>query len=260
MRLDEKLLFLRNPRGSIIKQFFLHGKYTYQLSRMYSPTPERRFYREHKLLTHLMSELEGLTAKTDFDDEQQVLKVTRKFEGLVSLLNGHAEHEDKVIHELLRQKGSVLHKETEGEHREQDASLKGLQEKLDAITECKDPRQRVRSGYEFYLAYRKFFGDNLLHLHYEESVLMPELQRLCTDEELRAVEWATYHKMDPQDMSHMLSILSPHMNRDDREYFITDMHKCTPDKFAQAWRGIAALLDSEERKELQARLGIRASE
>ena len=40
-----------------------------------------------------MSGLERLAAKTDFNDERQMLNVKKEFEDVVSLLNSHAEHE-----------------------------------------------------------------------------------------------------------------------------------------------------------------------
>ena len=191
---------------------------------------------------------------------EQTQEVRKGLDGIVALLKGHAKHEDKAIHELLRQKKSTLQVEVEKEHEEQDASLNELQRKIEAISECKDARERVRVGYEFYLAYRKFVGENLLHLHHEETVLMPELQRICTEEELRAVEWATYQLMEPEHMVHMLKSLAPHMNPDDHEYFISDMHTCAPGKFAKAWPGIVKVIGPDESEELQEKLGISVSE
>jgi hypothetical protein len=52
-------------------------------------------------------------------------------------------------------------------------TLKHLQNLLAAVKISTDP---IEAGYQFYLTFRKFVGDNLLHLHEEETKLLPELQ------------------------------------------------------------------------------------
>lgn len=103
-------------------------------------------------------------------------------------------------------------------------------------------------GYQFYLTYRNFVGENLRHLHEEETVIMPELHRLYTDEKLRQVEPRTYQKMTPEQMIHLLTTLFPHFNFDDKQQFLRDIKDFQSDKFKQIWPHIVPYVEESEKK------------
>lgn len=142
-------------------------------------------YREHKYVSFALSELERLIAKTDFTDDVAIHHIQNEWQSIKEMLEGHAYHEEHNFHALLEKKGSTIHHEAHKDHEHQEETLKNLQNLLDAFKTSPD---RIEAGYQFYLIYHKFVGDSLLHLHEEETKLLPELQRLCTDEELRAIE------------------------------------------------------------------------
>lgn len=58
---------------------------------------------------------------------------------------------------------------------------------LDKIKDAQTDEHKIKSGYQFYLWFRKFSGDNLIHLHEEETIILPELQKLYSDVELKKV-------------------------------------------------------------------------
>jgi len=94
------------------------------------------------------------------------------------------------------------------------------------VSESIDPEERIELGYQLYLWFRKFAGENLLPLHEEETVILPDLQRLYSDEELNQVEFESYRVMTPEDLIHMMQVLFPHMNPEDRLAFLTDIKAC----------------------------------
>ena len=189
-----------------------------------------KLYREHKYVSFVLSELERLIAKTDFTDDEAVEHLQSEWQSIKEMLQGHAQHEEENFHSLLERKGSTIHRDAHDDHKEQEETLENLDSLLDALKTSAD---RVESGYQFYLAYRKFVGDNLLHLHEEETKLLPELQRLCTDEELRALEHPTYALMTAEEIGEMVQILFPHMNFSDKCAFLTDIRLAQPEKFLQ---------------------------
>ena len=187
-----------------------------------------KLYREHKYVSFALSELEKLIAKTDFTDDAAIDHIQNEWQRTTEMLEGHAYHEENNFHTLLERKGSTIHHEAHNDHEHQEETLKNLQSLLDAVKTSPD---RIEAGYQFYLVYRKFVGDNLLHLHEEETKLLPELQRLCTDEELRAIEHPTYELMTEDEMVEMMQILFPHMNYSDKCAFLTDIKLAQPKKF-----------------------------
>jgi hypothetical protein len=207
-----------------------------------------RFYREHKYVSYAVSELERLIAKTDFRNKAQVDIIKNELANIEALMTGHAEWEESSIHELLRKKQSSVHTSIEIEHKEHAAQFKELQTMIASISDCQNETEQFNKGYAFYIAYRHYAANNLKHLHEEETIIMPELQKLYSDEELRAVEFKTYAQMTPEQMIQMMEVLFPHMNPNDREFFLTDIHDAEPDKFMKAWEGIKDKIESCERE------------
>lgn len=215
-----------------------------------------RLYREHKYVSYVLSELERLVAKANVNNPLEVATIKKQLSSLQTLMAGHAEHENKSIHALLRKKGSSIHEAIEVDHTRHEKQLKALENLLDMITENTNPAEQLSLGYRFYLAYRLFVSENLKHLHEEESVIMPELQKLCTDQELRSIDFNTYALMTPEQMIHMMEVLFPHMNTSDKEVFLLDIKESEPDKFIIAWENIFPQLNREEHEILSKKLAI----
>ncbi len=189
-----------------------------------------KLYREHKYVSFALHELERLIAKTDFADDAALDHVQEEWRSLKEMLEGHAYHEENNFHPLLEKKGSTVHFDAHDEHDQQKHALEELEGQLEGIKKSCD---REEAGYQFYLAYRKFVGENLLHLHEEETKILPELQRLYTDEELRAIEHPTYAMMTALEMAEMVQVLFPHMNSADKRAFMTDIRRAQPQKFSE---------------------------
>ena len=187
-----------------------------------------KLYREHKYVSFALNELERLMAKTDFTDDAAIAHVESEWICVKEMLEGHAYHEEHNFHALLEKKGSTIHHDAHSDHEHQEETLKHLQDLLAAVKTSADP---MEAGYQFYLTYRKFVGDNLLHLHEEETKLLPELRKLCSDEELRALEHPTYEVMTSEEMVEMVQVLFPHMNFSDKCAFLMDIQSAQPQKF-----------------------------
>jgi len=215
-----------------------------------------KFYREHKYVSAAVNDVERLIAKTDFRVRAEVEKVKHEFDALVGMLKGHAHYENDALHSLLKKKNSAVYMQIEDDHKEYDETLANLDRLLTKAMESASEKEQVENGYQFYLWFRKFAGDNLLHLHEEETIILPELQRLYSDEELREVEAKTYKVMTAQELVEMMEVLFPHMNPSDHEAFLSDIKCCEPEKFAQAWVGIQARLEPRERDAVAKKLGI----
>ncbi len=190
-----------------------------------------RFYRVHKYVCYVLSEFDRLLAKTDFGETEQIEKLKIQFKALHELMLGHAHHEDKAIHALLREKGSTVHESIETEHQDHEKQLNALAHSLEEISSFENAELRISLGYQFYLSYRLFLIENLQHLYREETEIMPELHRLYTDDELKSVDKKTYSMMTPEQMINMLSVLSPHMDRSDIDSFLQNIKDFEPEKF-----------------------------
>jgi hemerythrin-like domain-containing protein len=212
--------------------------------------PRYRVFREHKLVTGMLTDFRTFVEKADFRKKKAVDEIKEKLSGIIGLMNGHAEHEDKRIHQFLRDKNSHVQDHVEKDHGKHADLFKDFNAKLEEIQASDDPVKREQLGYLFHLALRNFEGENLRHLHEEETVLMPELQRLYTDEELRQIDAPNYEMMTSEEMVHMLKALFPYYNPQDRRVFLQDIQFLQPVKFLEAWKGIESEIADEERAEL----------
>ena len=215
-----------------------------------------KFYREHKYVCAAINDVERLIAKTDFTSVAQAAKVKEAFKDLLPMLKSHADYENSRLHRLLRERGSLIYQHAEEDHQAYEQKLNDLSTRLEKILATTVVEEKVELSYQLYLWFRKFAGDNLLHLHEEETVILPELQRLYSDEELSQVEFESYSVMTAEDLIHMMKILFPHMNPQDRLAFLTDIKTCDEDKFAQAWLGIREQLDQSEQKLIEKELQL----
>ncbi len=205
-----------------------------------------QFYREHKFVSAAMNDLERKIATFDVNDERALKEVQQSFAELAEMLHQHAAYENERIHRLLMLKRSGLQHSIENEHEEQERDMAAIAECIDALFVLSG-EEKIKKGYEFYLRYRKFLAEMLLHLHEEETVLLPELQRLYTDRELAQVAEIAYKQMQPEDIVAMVRGLFPHMNNYDRQAFLRTMHMLVPQKFFAAWPKISELLPVTER-------------
>jgi hemerythrin-like domain-containing protein len=215
-----------------------------------------RFYREHKYVCFELSEFDRLVAKTDFCDGKQIKTLQVQLKAVKDLLQAHAMHEDKSIHALLRAKGSTVHQLIESDHQDHEEQLTIFTKSLDEIMACTNRAYRLELGYDFYLKLRLFISDNLRHIHIEETVLMPELQRLYSDEELAVIDATSYAQMTIEQLVQMMEVLFPHMDLNDKAFFLADIKAAEPKKFIHAWNGIVPMLGIEEQAFLMNKLEL----
>lgn len=192
-----------------------------------------KFYREHKYVSAALNNIERLIAKTDFRENKDIEKAKEEWIGISEMLQGHASYEEEKLHSLLEKKGSKIHLLAHNQHEEMDATFSRIDSLFAEVTREENQEKKIEIGYELYLEFRKFVGQNLLHLHEEETKILPELQRLYSDEELRLVEDTTYKVMTSEEMIHMLQVLFPHMNALDKQAFLEDIQLSQPEKFKE---------------------------
>jgi len=221
-----------------------------------------RLYREHKFLRAILSDLENRIARADFTDLSQLLEIKNKMEYIFGIIEGHAKHENEIIHALLRAKGTSIVDSIEADHKSYKAMfeiLRGMLTEILNILETGNEVELIAKGYEFYIAYRKFIAFDLQHINAEETLIMPELQKYYSDKELKEkIDFPVYEQMSSDDMIGMMMVLFPHMNINDKEHFLSDLQESQPKKFLEAWKGIAPRINAIERSVLAEKLQLEA--
>lgn len=192
-----------------------------------------QLYREHKYVSAALNDVERMIAKTDFRQKEEAEEACKQFEEVALMLKHHAQYEDDEIHSLLSAKNSTVHEHAEDDHAAQDAQVEQVRMFFQQIDKAATDDEKIDLGYKLYLTYRKFVADNLIHMNEEETEILPELQRLYADEELRNISAKTYREITPDQMLSMMKGLSPYMNPVDHEAFLVDLRALEPEKFKQ---------------------------
>ena len=213
-----------------------------------------KLYREHKYISAAVNDVVRLLAKADFLLPETITEVKKAFAGLWPVLAWHSQYEDEVYHPLLAAHGVYDFAQIETDHLENKQKIIALEARLAAIAALTDPTERVEQGYQLYLAFRKFSTQNLEHLDIEEEVLLPALQKLCSDQELRVAEFAIYQTMPLEEIIRIIKVILPHMNVHDRRAILTDFKACDAQLFVALWEGIQADLAPTERASLAQKL------
>ncbi len=152
--------------------------------------PNRLFFRITIMFFihfYVFSELLRLAATLDLSINDSLGRLKQEIESLELILEAHAEHEENYIHSILKNKNSLLFEEAENQHQDQKNFFKKLTKKID-LTHKLETNEIAFIGHEIYLDLRNFFSANLNHFDYEERIIMSELQRLLTDEEIRKID------------------------------------------------------------------------
>lgn len=200
-----------------------------------------RLYREHKYICSVFDTMLKQVACMDFSNDAEIADAKNELNNLQQLLLGHAEHEEQQIHQLLKLKQLQVYEIAEIEHQRHHVIFNDMMAKFKAVEKANLLTEKNFLGHEIYLALREFYADNLKHFGYEERVIMPELQKLFSDAELKEIDHASYRQMSADEIFQMISILFPHMNKEDQQVFLADIKASVPDKFAIIWPQIASI-------------------
>jgi len=187
-------------------------------------TERLRLYREHKYVTSILFELCLDFARIDFANETARTKLADRISNLRALLESHGNYEETRIHARLAARGSTVHLTADNDHVRDLIELNKIQEEIQACEGNPEHAHRI------YLAFRKFVARSLLHFDFEETMILPELQRLYSDDEMRLIDKESYDQMTTEQMINMLQILFPTMNTDDKAFFNSELHRAAPKK------------------------------
>lgn len=200
----------------------------------------------------MLAELDKQTALADFRKDDVVRGIKESFENMVGMMNGHADHENKHIHPLLKAKNPPVVDKIENDHSGHAMVFSTLEKHLNDILASNDPDERIRLGHDFYMGLQRFEGENLLHQVTEETEIKTALHCYYSNEQLvQAIDGKAYEEMSSNDIIDMMQFLFPTFNPSDRFELLMDICILQPAKFTDVWKAIApSITDPNERDEL----------
>jgi hypothetical protein len=122
---------------------------------------------------------------TDPGDATARTRLAAAVRAAIAELHAHAQHEDRFIHPLLREKAPQVAATLDAEHIELDTHLDEL---VVVADDYADPRPANSSDPNtLYRALAGFAASYFAHIAVEETEALPALWKACSDEELAGI-------------------------------------------------------------------------
>lgn len=204
-----------------------------------SPTAAWDVYREiHKAMRYALFGVTAQAAATHAADDAAVAALVEEWQRVKFVLDGHHGHEDEFCDPLVRRHAAALRDALEAGHQEADAGLAALDASARALAAAPaDARGPLVHALHLDLA--DFTALYLRHLRFEESQVMPALNRAMSDTELEALTNAIRGSVPPPDMCVFIRYMAPAMNFEERLDMLGGMHRFAPPEIFEMFRAAA---------------------
>lgn len=196
-------------------------------------------YREiHKAMRFALFGVTGLAGSTDATDDAAVARVVAEWTDVRFVLLGHHGHEDDFCDEHVLQHVPEMRAELERAHHEADATIEALTAEAAAVL-ATPAEDRGPALYAFHQHLADFTSMYLAHLRYEDTVVMPALNRAMSDEELEGVTNAIRGSVTLEDWPTYIKYMVPAMTPAERLDMIGGMHAGIPRDLFEPLRAAA---------------------
>ncbi len=213
--------------------------------------PRKNLYTSvHKGIRNQLSEMLTLAGTVDFEDSRQRQLFSDRFEGVASMLESHAHHEDKHFGPLIEQAAPEHNRRILATHHVLEDTMEEMLGILALIH--REPVKARVLGYNFYLALARYVATQFDHMHEEESSVMGALWSAFDEATLDAVESALLADIPPQEMGVWLSWMVPNLTRFEQQGMIAGMKEAAPPEVLAYVEGLAGQSSKVRETRLQA--------
>ncbi len=145
-------------------------------------------------------------------------------------LRNHAQMEGSFIHPTLAQRVPGGARVLEEEHGVMNRHLDDIMAMADLLVQGSPPATESKAlAQELYLAWNRFVAFYLMHIDTEEERVQPELWRLCSDAEVRAMLGKILGAESPEQLALDVAMMLPAMTRSERVELVGSMANPPPE-------------------------------
>jgi iron-sulfur cluster repair protein YtfE (RIC family) len=140
----------------------------------------------HKAIRCAITDLLCQMGTTSFGDLEAASRIARQLEDVTQFCEDHRAHEDRLLLPVLRERAQGTLEHIQHAHDAQPEAVAELRALAASLRTTPDALRPI-VGRTLYLHFSTFVAELLLHMAAEEQVVAPLLEKLFTDEELRAI-------------------------------------------------------------------------
>jgi hypothetical protein len=185
----------------------------------------------HKALRLFMTDTLGRVGWLDTDDSVEVDATLAQVGALLEACRSHLEKEDKFVHSAIEARQPGASERIAGEHVAHLDTIAALEAEAVSLRACPSAPAALR----FYRHLARFVGENLEHMHVEETLHNATLWAAYSDAELAEVHHRILASIEPAEMAQTLRWMVPAMSPTERAGMFLDMQQQMP---PEALRGV----------------------
>lgn len=208
----------------------------------------------HKGLRTAMTDAMLAAGRLDTDDSREVTDTVVRIGALLDFCKLHLEKENRFVHPAMEARCPGSTRRIADEHVDHEAAFVRLQRRLDALTRAPSAT-RAAVAHDLYLELALFVGENLVHMHEEETAHNAVLWECYSDAELAVLEDSIKAHLTPAQMQYGMRWMLPAMTPAQRTGMLTQVQSAAPAPvFAGLLATARAHLDADALRKLEASL------
>lgn len=192
-------------------------------------TPQRvdLYAHIHKALRHEMQQVCHQLGTLDVTHAAEVGATLGRLDALLAELAHHVQREDEFIHAAVaaRLPGAAI--PTQADHEDHTQAIERLGALADTLRLAM-PHERTDLATRLYQQFAHFVGENLLHMHLEETAINALLWSAYTDDELLALHDRLLASIPPAEMFETLALLARALNPRELSALLEDIRQKSP--------------------------------
>lgn len=189
-------------------------------------------------------------------DRDAVAAVAAQWRDLVTILIGHAEHEDAFMQPTIEALLPSMAEVIAVAHPELEAQMAALEVLAERATDTCE-RDRRLAVHRVYLGLASFTAGYLQHQEFEELHVMPALAEKIGFDEVLKMHGAIVGSLTPDEVVKSATLMLPAMNVEDRTELLGGMKAGAPPEAFAGFMGFArTVISPADYAQVARRLGI----
>lgn len=181
----------------------------------------------HKALRHEMQQVSHQLGTLDVTHTAEIGATLGQLDALLAELTHHFQRENEFIHTAITARLPNAAIPTHADHEHHALAIEQLGALANTLRLAM-PHERADLAAQLYQQFAHFVGDNLLHMHTEETVINALLWSAYTDEELLALHDRLLASIPPAEMFEALAMMARALNPRELSALLEDIRQKSP--------------------------------
>jgi hypothetical protein len=184
----------------------------------------------HKGLRRALFAVAEEIARTDFGDAAQAERTLKSVRLLLTALDEHALHEDRVVMPAIAKVGPTVFAELQADHNRVGGLQREMEQLLDRFATA-NADERLSLGQRLHEKMGRLVGEHMFHMDREETTANRLLQAHYTDEQLKALHVEILRGIPAERLCQMAELMLPAVTVQEQQAVLAGLQAVLPPEF-----------------------------